>query len=112
LYEAAKGMGIEVDATMGKGKLIDEIFGAKCEGNYIQPTFITDYPKEMSPLCKQHRDNPELTERFELMVCGKEVANAYSELNDPLTKENVLKTKCVWPKKAMMKRTELSTKIS
>ncbi len=84
LYEAAKGMGIEVDATMGKGKLIDEIFGAKCEGNYIQPTFITDYPKEMSPLCKQHRDNPELTERFELMVCGKEVANAYSELNDPI----------------------------
>jgi lysyl-tRNA synthetase class 2 len=84
LFQAAKGMGIEVDATMGKGKLIDEIFGAKCEGNYIQPTFITDYPKEMSPLCKQHRDNPELTERFELMVCGKEVANAYSELNDPI----------------------------
>jgi lysyl-tRNA synthetase class 2 len=84
LFEAAKGMGIEVDATMGKGKLIDEIFGAKCEGNYIQPTFITDYPKEMSPLCKEHRDNPELTERFELMVCGKEVANAYSELNDPI----------------------------
>jgi lysyl-tRNA synthetase class 2 len=77
-------MGIEVDATMGKGKLIDEIFGAKCEGNFIQPTFITDYPKEMSPLCKEHRDNPELTERFELMVCGKEVANAYSELNDPI----------------------------
>ena len=84
LFEAAKGMGIEVDETMGKGKLIDEIFGAKCEANYIQPTFITDYPKEMSPLCKQHRDNPELTERFELMVCGKEVANAYSELNDPI----------------------------
>lgn len=84
LFEAAKGMGIEVNATMGKGKLIDEIFGAKCEGNFIQPTFITDYPKEMSPLCKQHRDNPELTERFELMVCGKEVANAYSELNDPI----------------------------
>jgi lysyl-tRNA synthetase, class II len=84
LFEAAKSMGIDVDVTMGKGKLIDEIFGAKCEGNYIQPTFITDYPKEMSPLCKQHRDNPELTERFELMVCGKEVANAYSELNDPI----------------------------
>ena len=84
LFDAAKGMGIDVDKTMGKGKLIDEIFGAKCEGNYIQPTFITDYPKEMSPLCKQHRDNPELTERFELMVCGKEVANAYSELNDPI----------------------------
>ena len=84
LFDAATGMGIIVDATMGKGKLIDEIFGAKCEGNYIQPTFIIDYPKEMSPLCKQHRDNPELTERFELMVCGKEVANAYSELNDPI----------------------------
>jgi lysyl-tRNA synthetase class 2 len=84
LFEAAKGMGIDVNQTMGKGKLIDEIFGAKCEGNYIQPTFITDYPKEMSPLCKQHRDNPDLTERFELMVCGKEVANAYSELNDPI----------------------------
>jgi lysyl-tRNA synthetase class 2 len=84
LFEAAKGMGIEVDETMGKGKLIDEIFGEKCEGNYIQPTFITDYPKEMSPLCKTHRENPELTERFELMVCGKEIANAYSELNDPI----------------------------
>jgi lysyl-tRNA synthetase class 2 len=84
LFTAAKGMGLDVDATMGKGKLIDEIFGAKCEGNYIQPTFITDYPKEMSPLCKTHRDNPELTERFELMVCGKEIANAYSELNDPI----------------------------
>ena len=81
---AAKGMHIEVDETMGKGKLIDEIFGEKCEGNYIQPTFITDYPKEMSPLCKEHRENPELTERFELMVCGKEIANAYSELNDPI----------------------------
>ncbi|OYX25512.1 MAG: lysine--tRNA ligase [Flavobacteriales bacterium 32-35-8] len=81
---AAKNMGIEVDDTMGKGKLIDEIFGEKCEGNYIQPTFITDYPKEMSPLCKEHRENPELTERFELMVCGKEIANAYSELNDPI----------------------------
>ena len=76
--------GIEVDETMGKGKLIDEIFGEKCEGNYTQPTFIIDYPKEMSPLCKEHRDNPELTERFELMVCGKEIANAYSELNDPI----------------------------
>ncbi len=84
LRNAAKNMGIAVDETMGKGKLIDEIFGEKCEGNYIQPTFITDYPKEMSPLCKVHRDNPDLTERFELMVCGKEVANAYSELNDPI----------------------------
>jgi lysyl-tRNA synthetase, class II len=84
IFAAAKSMGIDVNETMGKGKLIDEIFGAKCEGNYIQPTFITDYPKEMSPLCKSHRDNPELTERFELMVCGKEIANAYSELNDPI----------------------------
>ncbi len=84
IRQAAIKMNIEVDATMGKGKLIDEIFGEKCEGNYIQPTFITDYPKEMSPLCKEHRDNPELTERFELMVCGKEIANAYSELNDPI----------------------------
>ena len=84
IRRAAKDMGIEVDDTMGKGKLIDEIFGEKCEGNYIQPTFITDYPKEMSPLCKEHRSNPELTERFELMVCGKEIANAYSELNDPI----------------------------
>ncbi|RKS00529.1 lysine--tRNA ligase [Flavobacterium sp. 102] len=84
IFAAARGMNIEVDETMGKGKLIDEIFGAKCEGNFIQPTFITDYPKEMSPLCKEHRDNPELTERFELMVCGKEIANAYSELNDPI----------------------------
>lgn len=84
LRAAATAMGIEVDETMGKGKLIDEIFGEKCEGNFIQPTFIIDYPKEMSPLCKEHRSNPELTERFELMVCGKEVANAYSELNDPI----------------------------
>jgi len=84
IRNAAQEMGIEVDETMGKGKLIDEIFGEKCEGNYIQPTFITDYPKEMSPLCKEHRENPELTERFELMVCGKEIANAYSELNDPI----------------------------
>ena len=81
---AAISMNIAVDETMGKGKLIDEIFGEKCEGNYIQPTYITDYPKEMSPLCKEHRNNPELTERFELMVCGKEIANAYSELNDPI----------------------------
>ena len=81
---AAISMNIAVDETMGKGKLIDEIFGEKCEGNYIQPTYITDYPKEMSPLCKEHRENPELTERFELIVCGKEIANAYSELNDPI----------------------------
>ncbi len=79
-----KANGIEVDDTMGKGKLIDEIFGEKCEGNYIDPTFIIDYPKEMSPLCKEHRDDPNLTERFELMICGKELANAYTELNDPI----------------------------
>ena len=84
LFETAKNLGIEVDETMGKGKLIDEIFGEKCEHNYIQPTFITDYPKEMSPLTKEHRNNSELTERFELLVNGKELANAYSELNDPI----------------------------
>ena len=84
LRKTARDLGIEVDDTMGKGKLIDEIFGEKCEGKYIQPTFITDYPIEMSPLTKRHRDNPELTERFELMVNGKELANAYSELNDPI----------------------------
>jgi lysyl-tRNA synthetase, class II len=84
LREAAKSMGIDVNESMGKGKLIDEIFGEKCEGNYIQPTFIIDYPLEMSPLCKKHRDNPNYTERFELMINGKEVANAYSELNDPI----------------------------
>ena len=77
-------MGIEIEPSMGKGKIIDEIFGEKCEGTYIQPTFIIDYPIEMSPLTKRHRDNPELTERFELMVNGKELANAYSELNDPI----------------------------
>ena len=84
LLDTAKGLGIEVDETMGVGKLIDEIFGEKCEHHYIQPTFITDYPKEMSPLTKEHRSNPKLTERFELMVNGKELANVYSELNDPI----------------------------
>ncbi|SUB78130.1 Lysine--tRNA ligase [Porphyromonas macacae] len=84
LRNVCKKLNIEVDETMGKGKLIDEIFGEKCEGKYIQPTFIIDYPIEMSPLTKKHRNNPELTERFELMVNGKELANAYSELNDPL----------------------------
>lgn len=84
LRNLCKQLEIEVDDTMGKGKLIDEIFGEKCEHHYIQPTFITDYPIEMSPLCKRHRSNPELTERFELMVNGKELANAYSELNDPI----------------------------
>ena len=84
LRAACKSLNIEVDDTMGKGKLIDEIFGEKCEAHYIQPTFITDYPIEMSPLCKVHRDDPNLTERFELMINGKEIANAYSELNDPI----------------------------
>ncbi|MEJ6795238.1 MAG: lysine--tRNA ligase, partial [Flavobacteriales bacterium] len=84
LRQVCSKLNVPIDETMGKGKLIDEIFGGKCEGNYIQPTFITDYPIEMSPLCKAHRDNPELTERFELMVNGKELANAYSELNDPI----------------------------
>ncbi|PCJ98682.1 MAG: lysine--tRNA ligase [Flavobacteriaceae bacterium] len=84
LREVAKKLGLEVDDSMGVGKLIDEIFGEKCEHFYIQPTFITDYPKEMSPLTKEHRTNPDLTERFELMVNGKELANAYSELNDPI----------------------------
>jgi len=84
LRKVCNEVGIEVDETMGKGKLIDELFGEKCEHHYIQPTFITDYPKEMSPLTKEHRDNSELTERFELMVNGKELANAYSELNDPI----------------------------
>lgn len=84
LKEVCKKVGVAVDETMGVGKLIDELFGSKCEHHYIQPTFITDYPKEMSPLTKEHRSNPALTERFELMVNGKELANAYSELNDPI----------------------------
>ncbi len=84
LRDVCKQLHIEVDESFGKGKLIDEIFGEKCEASYIQPTFITDYPVEMSPLCKKHRNNPELTERFELMVNGKELCNAYSELNDPI----------------------------
>ena len=84
IFEWCRAQNIPVDETMGKGKLIDQIFGEKCEGNYIQPTFIIDYPKEMSPLCKAHRADDTLTERFELMICGKEVANAYSELNDPI----------------------------
>lgn len=84
LFDFARSIGIDVNETMGKGKLIDEIFGEKCEGNFIQPTFITDYPVEMSPLTKKHRTQEGLTERFELMVCGKEIANAYSELNDPI----------------------------
>ena len=83
-FKIAKKIGVDVDDTMGKGKLIDEIFGEKCESKYIQPTFIIDYPKEMSPLTKEHRSIPELTERFELLVNGSEIANAYSELNDPI----------------------------
>ena len=88
LRATCKKLGVETDPSMGKGKLIDEIFGEKCEPHFIQPTFITDYPVEMSPLCKKHRDNPELTERFELMVNGKELANAYTELNDPIDQRN------------------------
>jgi lysyl-tRNA synthetase class 2 len=84
IHDFCLSIGLEVNQNMGKGKLIDTIFGEKCEKNYIQPTFITDYPVEMSPLCKRHRNNPELTERFELMINGKEIANAYSELNDPI----------------------------
>jgi lysyl-tRNA synthetase class 2 len=88
LAEVCRKLNIEVDHSMGKGKLIDAIFGEKCEPHYIQPTFIIDYPVEMSPLCKRHRENPNLTERFELMVNGKEIANAYTELNDPIDQRN------------------------
>lgn len=84
LRQICRDLGIEVDESMGKGKLIDELFGEKCEDHFIQPTFIIDYPVEMSPLCKKHRDNPELTERFELIINGGEIANAYTELNDPI----------------------------
>ena len=84
LREVCVELNIDVDETMGKGKIIDEIFGEKCEGHFIQPTFIMDFPVEMSPLCKKHRENPDLTERFELLINGKEIANAYSELNDPI----------------------------
>ena len=88
LRKTAKDMGIEVDKTMGVGKLVDAIFGEKCEHEFVQPTFIIDYPKEMSPLTKEHRSNPNLTERFELIIDGKEIANGYSELNDPIDQKN------------------------
>ena len=91
IREVCHKLNMEIDDTMGKGKLIDEIFGEFCEGHYVQPTFIIDYPVEMSPLTKMHRSKPGLTERFELMVNGKEVANAYSELNDPLDQEERFK---------------------
>jgi lysyl-tRNA synthetase class 2 len=99
IRDAAKKMGVETDPSMGKGKLIDEIFGEKCEHHYIQPTFILDYPVEMSPLCKKHRNNPELTERFELMVNGKELCNAYTELNDPIDQYNRFKEQMELSKK-------------
>lgn len=94
IREVCKKLNMEIDDTMGKGKLIDEIFGEFCEGNYIQPTFIIDYPIEMSPLTKRHRNNPNLTERFELMVNGKELCNAYSELNDPIDQLERFRSRC------------------
>ena len=97
--KVAKNLGIEVDETMGHGKLIDQIFGSKCEHHYVQPTFIIDYPKSMSPLTKEHRSNKNLTERFELLVNGKELANAYSELNDPIDQKNRFEAQLVLSEK-------------
>ena len=99
LRVSAKSLGVKVDDSMGEGKLIDQIFGEKCEHHYIQPTFITDYPKSMSPLTKEHRSNPKLTERFELIINGKEVANAYSELNDPIDQKERFETQLTLSKK-------------
>ena len=106
LRECVKKMGIEVDNTMGYGKLIDEIFGEKCEHEFIQPTFIIDYPKEMSPLTKEHRSNPKLTERFELIIDGKEIANGYSELNDPIDQKNRFEEQLKLSKKGDLEATE------
>ena len=106
LRECAKKMGIEADNTMGYGKLVDEIFGEKCEHEFIQPTFIIDYPKEMSPLTKEHRSNPKLTERFELIVDGKEIANGYSELNDPIDQKNRFEEQLKLSKKGDLEATE------
>ena len=106
LRECAKKMGIEVDNTMGYGKLVDEIFGEKCEHKFIQPTFIIDYPKEMSPLTKEHRSNPKLTERFELIIDGKEIANGYSELNDPIDQKNRFEEQLKLSKKGDLEATE------
>tara|TARA_X000000368_G_scaffold418687_1_gene419420 strand:- start:1810 stop:3504 length:1695 start_codon:yes stop_codon:yes gene_type:complete len=106
LRECAKKMGIEVDNTMGYGKLVDEIFGEKCEHEFIQPTFIIDYPKEMSPLTKEHRSNPKLTERFELIIDGKEIANGYSELNDPIDQKNRFEEQLKLSKKGDLEATE------
>ena len=106
LRECAKKMGIEVDNTMGYGKLVDEIFGEKCEHKFIQPTFIIDYPKEMSPLTKEHRSNPKLTERFELIIDGKEIANGYSELNDPIDQKKRFEDQLKLSKKGDPEATE------
>ena len=106
LRKTAKDMGIEVDKTMGVGKLVDAIFGEKCEHEFVQPTFIIDYPKEMSPLTKEHRSNPNLTERFELIIDGKEIANGYSELNDPIDQKNRFEDQLKLSQKGDLEATE------